>query len=98
MSLLSDLYAFYLEHQGLDASRPGGCCPVAVQRVAAPSAVRGRTLAAVPRDCEAATSYQSASRHGGPARGEGEMNVAKLQPRNEKAWPKLAMRLCLYVC
>jgi hypothetical protein len=29
---------------GLDASRPGRCCPVAVQRVAGPSAVRGRTL------------------------------------------------------
>jgi hypothetical protein len=26
---------------GLDTSRPGRCCPVAVQRVAGPSAVRG---------------------------------------------------------
>jgi len=42
---------------------------------------RGRTVSSArpnsggsTKNCEAATSYQSASRHGGPARGEGEMN------------------------
>src|SRR5262249_7711997 len=70
------LYAFYLQHQGLDASRPGGCCPVAVQRVAAPSAVRGRTLAAVPRTAKPQHRTSLPPRQRGPARAEGEVSAS----------------------